>query len=160
MSKRFPSLAFLALIGLSNLAHAASTQITKADCSQLSVHVNSYADAEPLFLTLPEKSESHGDSALYRSLEIQTQHDHLRISCALSSGERGMCSLVYRQNSATTDTCSSLPEFYFLSTEMSQKLNQVLRLKGHFFSTSDRVLELGCRTTTFNETECRFAINR
>ena len=137
------SLSFLAA---SSIAQAAPipTQITEADCSRLSVRIGGYMDAEALFLALPEKSESISDSALERSLELKTQHDSLRIACALSSGERGVCSLVYRQDSATTDSCFRLPDVYFLSTEMSKQITSSLVLNRDIYRTLDRVLKINC----------------
>lgn len=146
------------LLPVISQASGSTTRINETYCDRLDIEIRGYEDAERLFLALPEKSESYSDSALERRLELASSHDSISILCSLSSGRRGICSLLYKQNSATTDTCAQMPEAYFLTRDLSARLARSLKLEAGSYTTGDRVLEIGCATVPSSGTECTLDI--
>jgi|GEM_PF-2907930 len=145
----------LFLSAIFSIAAEASTEVTRVDCGGLSVKISNYRDAESLFLALPESSESLGDSALWRASELRSSHDGIRISCALSSGYQGVCSVVYTRNSATTDSCDTVPDHFPVTASLAAQLTKTLELPAAGYTTKDRTFSLSCTGAS-----CALAIRR
>ena len=158
---RFLKSVFIPLFSLViSIAAHASTEVTRTDCNGLSVKISNYRDAEMLFSLLPATSESWGDSALWRSVEFRTQHDGIRLACALSSGYQGVCSVVYSRDSATTDSCDFVPTDYPLSSPLSEQLVRILGTPGATYRTRDQILTVQCESSGLESHNCWIKLRR
>jgi len=137
-----------------NSAVAGENRVTERRCDQVAVSIGNARDAAKLFDMLPKDSEQVGDSALVRSVLVNSEYDELNIRCALSSGDRARCQLTYSQFSATSDVCSHERSRFSMTGELSRQLVEEVRLKDEMtafgpmktYRTRDGVLNVDCGT--------------